>query len=180
MRNYVGKERSFLSHVHSLLHSHFCFLLAETSYAMMSSRPGSKICYPQNFSRGFPDQYSDFVIVFFCFNNQYQYNTAVNNYDVCSICALLGSGQTVYLTNQHLNCLTSVCQISQKIKLILSIFFSFSNGCFSLQHLLRVIPVIGILTNKKAFKPTPNPAEVEAVFDAPLEMFIKVNLFHFY
>ncbi|KAI5590954.1 hypothetical protein BDE02_04G045500 [Populus trichocarpa] len=44
---------------------------------------------------------------------------------------------------------------------------------FLSKHLLRVIPVIGILTNKKAFKPTPNPAEVEAVFDAPLEMFIK-------
>ncbi|KAH9748953.1 Nudix hydrolase 15 [Citrus sinensis] len=40
-------------------------------------------------------------------------------------------------------------------------------------HLLRVVPVIGILSNKKAFTPTPNPAEVEEVFDAPLEMFIK-------
>ncbi|KAK3431258.1 hypothetical protein EUGRSUZ_E02668 [Eucalyptus grandis] len=44
---------------------------------------------------------------------------------------------------------------------------------FLSKHLLRVIPVIGILTDKKAFKPIPNPAEVEAVFDAPLEMFIK-------
>ncbi|CAK7350460.1 unnamed protein product [Dovyalis caffra] len=44
---------------------------------------------------------------------------------------------------------------------------------FLSKHLLRVIPVIGILTDKKAFKSTPNPAEVEAVFDAPLEMFIK-------
>ncbi|CAL5374358.1 unnamed protein product [Camellia sinensis] len=42
-----------------------------------------------------------------------------------------------------------------------------------MKHLLRVIPVIGILSNKKAFNPTPNAAEVEAVFDAPLEMFIK-------
>ena len=47
---------------------------------------------------------------------------------------------------------------------------------FSLQHLLRVVPVIGILNEKKAFKPIPNPDEVEAVFDAPLEMFIKVFL----
>ena len=47
---------------------------------------------------------------------------------------------------------------------------------FSLQHLLRVVPVIGILNEKEAFKPTPNPAEVEAVFDAPLEMFIKVAI----
>lgn len=45
-----------------------------------------------------------------------------------------------------------------------------------MQHLLRVMPVIGILTDKKSFKPIPNPAEVEAVFDAPLEMFIKVLL----
>lgn len=44
----------------------------------------------------------------------------------------------------------------------------------SVQHLLRVVPVIGILKDKEAFKPAPNPAEVEAVFDAPLEMFIKV------
>lgn len=45
---------------------------------------------------------------------------------------------------------------------------------FSLQHLLRVVPVIGILNERSAFNPWPNPAEVEAVFDAPLEMFIKV------
>ncbi|OAY24904.1 nudix hydrolase 15, mitochondrial [Manihot esculenta] len=44
---------------------------------------------------------------------------------------------------------------------------------FLSKHLLRVIPVIGILRDKKAFNPTPNPAEVESVFDAPLEMFIK-------
>ena len=46
-----------------------------------------------------------------------------------------------------------------------------------LQHFLRVVPVIGILTEKEAFKPAPNPAEVETIFDAPLEMFIKVSLF---
>ncbi|KAK2994556.1 hypothetical protein RJ640_017285 [Escallonia rubra] len=44
---------------------------------------------------------------------------------------------------------------------------------FLSKHLLRVIPVIGILSDKKAFKPTPNVAEVDAVFDAPLEMFLK-------
>ncbi|KAJ0791385.1 putative NAD(+) diphosphatase [Helianthus annuus] len=42
-----------------------------------------------------------------------------------------------------------------------------------LQHLLRVIPVIGILSDKDAFNPTPNAAEVDDVFDAPLEMFLK-------
>ncbi|CAN7133578.1 unnamed protein product [Brassica rapa subsp. narinosa] len=44
---------------------------------------------------------------------------------------------------------------------------------FLSKHLLRVIPVIGILRDKKTFNPKPNPAEVEAVFDAPLEMFLK-------
>ncbi|CAK9152577.1 unnamed protein product [Ilex paraguariensis] len=44
---------------------------------------------------------------------------------------------------------------------------------FLSKHLLRVIPVIGILSDRKAFKPAPNAAEVEAVFDAPLEMFLK-------
>ncbi|XP_059663909.1 nudix hydrolase 15, mitochondrial-like [Cornus florida] len=44
---------------------------------------------------------------------------------------------------------------------------------FLSKHLLRVIPVIGLLPDKKTFKPVPNAAEVDAVFDAPLEMFIK-------
>jgi len=38
-----------------------------------------------------------------------------------------------------------------------------------------VVPVIGLLYDKLAFRPTPNPAEVEAIFDAPLEMFLKVH-----
>lgn len=44
---------------------------------------------------------------------------------------------------------------------------------FLSKHLLRVIPVIGILSNRNAFNPAPNADEVEAVFDAPLEMFIQ-------
>ncbi|KAL4367351.1 hypothetical protein GQ457_05G034490 [Hibiscus cannabinus] len=44
---------------------------------------------------------------------------------------------------------------------------------FLSKHLLRVVPVIGILNDKKAFKPTPNADEVDEVFNAPLEMFIK-------
>ncbi|XP_073151262.1 nudix hydrolase 15, mitochondrial-like [Henckelia pumila] len=44
---------------------------------------------------------------------------------------------------------------------------------FLSKHLLRVIPVIGILSNKNDFNPSPNAAEVEAIFDAPLEMFLK-------
>ncbi|KAF4388864.1 hypothetical protein F8388_019043 [Cannabis sativa] len=38
---------------------------------------------------------------------------------------------------------------------------------------LPVVPVIGVLSDKKAFIPAPNAAEVEAIFDAPLEMFLK-------
>ncbi|XP_041027502.1 nudix hydrolase 15, mitochondrial [Juglans microcarpa x Juglans regia] len=38
---------------------------------------------------------------------------------------------------------------------------------------VAVVPVIGILSDKKAFCPIPNAAEVEALFDAPLEMFLK-------
>lgn len=49
--------------------------------------------------------------------------------------------------------------------------------CLFVQHLLRVVPVIGILSDKDAFKPVLNAAEVETVFDAPLQMFIKVLLF---
>ncbi|OVA04260.1 NUDIX hydrolase domain [Macleaya cordata] len=44
---------------------------------------------------------------------------------------------------------------------------------FLSKHLLRVVPVIGILSDKQAFKPTPNAAEVEEIFDAPLEMFLQ-------
>ncbi|KAL8143957.1 hypothetical protein V2J09_016989 [Rumex salicifolius] len=44
---------------------------------------------------------------------------------------------------------------------------------FLSKHILRVVPVIGILSKKEAFKPLPNVAEVDSIFDAPLEMFIK-------
>ncbi|PKA64436.1 Nudix hydrolase 15, mitochondrial [Apostasia shenzhenica] len=44
---------------------------------------------------------------------------------------------------------------------------------FLSKKLLRVIPVIAILSDRQAFKPVPNPMEVEAIFDAPLEMFLK-------
>ncbi|XP_010279167.1 PREDICTED: nudix hydrolase 15, mitochondrial-like [Nelumbo nucifera] len=44
---------------------------------------------------------------------------------------------------------------------------------FLSKHLLRVVPVVGLLNNRQAFKPTRNAEEVEAIFDAPLEMFIK-------
>ncbi|KAJ3694226.1 hypothetical protein LUZ60_009706 [Juncus effusus] len=44
---------------------------------------------------------------------------------------------------------------------------------FLSKHLLRVSPVIGILYDKDAFKPVLNRDEVEEIFDAPLEMFLK-------
>jgi hypothetical protein len=47
------------------------------------------------------------------------------------------------------------------------------------QHLLVVVPVVGILSDIKAFKPVLN-AEVDEIFDVPLEMFLKVSPFVFY
>ncbi|PON77888.1 Dihydroneopterin triphosphate diphosphatase [Parasponia andersonii] len=44
---------------------------------------------------------------------------------------------------------------------------------FTTKNGLPVVPVIGVLSDKKAFIPAPNAAEVEAIFDAPLEMFLK-------
>nr|CAB3482813.1 unnamed protein product [Digitaria exilis] len=44
--------------------------------------------------------------------------------------------------------------------------------CLS-KHLLVVVPVIGILLNKEAFIPVLNIAEVDEIFDVPLEMFLK-------
>lgn len=44
---------------------------------------------------------------------------------------------------------------------------------FITKYGVTVVPVIGILYDKKAFNPVPNAAEVEAIFDAPLEMFLK-------
>ncbi|XP_058095693.1 nudix hydrolase 15, mitochondrial-like [Magnolia sinica] len=44
---------------------------------------------------------------------------------------------------------------------------------FISKYFLKVIPVVGILSDKKAFKPVLNANEVEAIFDAPLEMFLK-------
>ncbi|XP_008798246.1 nudix hydrolase 15, mitochondrial-like [Phoenix dactylifera] len=44
---------------------------------------------------------------------------------------------------------------------------------FLSRHLLRVVPVIGLLSDNQAFKPVANADEVEAIFDAPLEMFLK-------
>ncbi|URD97551.1 nudix hydrolase 15 [Musa troglodytarum] len=44
---------------------------------------------------------------------------------------------------------------------------------FLSRHLLRVVPVVGILSDKQAFKPKLNANEVETIFDAPLEMFLE-------
>lgn len=43
-----------------------------------------------------------------------------------------------------------------------------------MQRGISVVPVIGIMHDKAAFHPVANAAEVEAIFDAPLEMFLKV------
>ncbi|KAJ0989360.1 hypothetical protein J5N97_007716 [Dioscorea zingiberensis] len=44
---------------------------------------------------------------------------------------------------------------------------------FLSKHLLRVVPVISILSDKQSFKPVLNTDEVETIFDVPLEMFLK-------
>ncbi|KAI3818708.1 hypothetical protein L1987_12523 [Smallanthus sonchifolius] len=38
---------------------------------------------------------------------------------------------------------------------------------------VTVVPVLGILWNKQAFNPVPNAEEVESIFYAPFEMFLK-------
>jgi hypothetical protein len=43
------------------------------------------------------------------------------------------------------------------------------------QHLLVVVPIVGILSDINTFKPVPNAAEVDKIFDVPLEMFLKVS-----
>jgi hypothetical protein len=45
------------------------------------------------------------------------------------------------------------------------------------QNGLHVVPVIGMVSDKALFQPVLNKAEVEDIFDAPLEMFLKVLLF---
>lgn len=44
-----------------------------------------------------------------------------------------------------------------------------------LQHKLRVVPVVGLLSRIEDFKPVLNTDEVDAIFDVPLDMFLKVN-----
>ncbi|KAG6554776.1 hypothetical protein Mapa_003795 [Marchantia paleacea] len=51
---------------------------------------------------------------------------------------------------------------------------------FLSKHLLGVIPVIGLLDDVRNYKPTPNPGEVESVFEAPLEMFLKESEKHWF
>ncbi|CAN0891382.1 Nudix hydrolase 22, chloroplastic [Linum grandiflorum] len=46
---------------------------------------------------------------------------------------------------------------------------------FFCKHTPKVTPVVGIIKSRQAFKATSNPAEVEALFEAPLQMFIKEN-----
>ncbi|KAK6154758.1 hypothetical protein DH2020_009006 [Rehmannia glutinosa] len=44
---------------------------------------------------------------------------------------------------------------------------------FHTKRNITVVPVIGILWDKRVFNPVLNAAEVESIFDAPLEMFLK-------
>ena len=49
-----------------------------------------------------------------------------------------------------------------------------------MQNLLRVVPVVGVLSRVEDFKPVLNSDEVDAIFDAPLAMFLEVCQFNFY
>ncbi|KAL3695920.1 hypothetical protein R1sor_009996 [Riccia sorocarpa] len=51
---------------------------------------------------------------------------------------------------------------------------------FLSKHLLGVIPVIGLLDDMRNYNPKPNPGEVESVFEAPLEMFLKESDKHWW
>ncbi|KAK4418921.1 Nudix hydrolase 15, mitochondrial [Sesamum alatum] len=44
---------------------------------------------------------------------------------------------------------------------------------FISSNLLRVVPVVGLLSRVEDFKPVVNEDEVDAIFDAPLEMFLQ-------
>ncbi|GFP92766.1 nudix hydrolase 15 mitochondrial [Phtheirospermum japonicum] len=44
---------------------------------------------------------------------------------------------------------------------------------FVSSNLLMVVPVVGLLSNVEDFKPVLNADEVDAIFDAPLEMFLQ-------
>ncbi|KAM4078965.1 hypothetical protein ACB094_09G080100 [Castanea mollissima] len=44
---------------------------------------------------------------------------------------------------------------------------------FISQHLLKVVPVVGLLVRKGDFKPSLNIDEVDAIFDVPLKMFLE-------
>ncbi|KAH7865041.1 hypothetical protein Vadar_001527 [Vaccinium darrowii] len=50
---------------------------------------------------------------------------------------------------------------------------------FISQHQLIVVPVVGLLPRIGDFKPSLNPDEVDAIFDAPLEMFLKEDRHRF-
>lgn len=49
-----------------------------------------------------------------------------------------------------------------------------------MQNELKVVPVIGLISRIEDFNPVLNSHEVDAIFDAPLEMFLKVILFIFH
>ncbi|KAL2588921.1 hypothetical protein AAZV13_13G199300 [Glycine max] len=44
---------------------------------------------------------------------------------------------------------------------------------FHTKYGVTIIPVVGVLSDKDAFSPILNSTEVEAIFDVPLEMFLK-------
>lgn len=49
-----------------------------------------------------------------------------------------------------------------------------------MQNQLRVVPVVGLIAKIEDYRPVLNFDEVDAIFDVPLEMFLKVKVHHCY
>ncbi|KAF2303247.1 hypothetical protein GH714_015798 [Hevea brasiliensis] len=85
--------------------------------------------------------------------------------------------------SQNLNSTTESAVINNRAAVLICIFegndsdalLNKPNGlCLTVgERGIAVVPVVGILFDKKAFVPSPNTNEVESIFDIPLEMFLK-------
>ncbi|TKY71802.1 Nudix hydrolase 15 [Spatholobus suberectus] len=70
---------------------------------------------------------------------------------------------------------TALREAKEEIALDPSLCFCFHSSLesFHTKYGVTVIPVVGILSDKDAFSPVLDSTEVKAIFDVPLEMFLK-------
>ncbi|GER31772.1 nudix hydrolase homolog 15 [Striga asiatica] len=79
----------------------------------------------------------------------------------------------------HNDCETALREANEEIGLepsaveVVTILEPFYSAVMGFSRRITIFPVIAIMWDKTGFKPNPNPTEVESVFDAPLEMFLK-------